>query len=154
MAYLAPEVVKGFYEDQVNVEVRKYANYGFEADIWSLGVTICDSWCQSRGLFMLQGEEKHLDYRSVIPPKILQMDVRPVVKQIVDDHPIWHLITRVSFQTLSRVDGNNQFVVQMLDRNPRTRVRYNEILAHPVFAHLDWNRVGNLEYTREFITLL
>ena len=101
MAYLAPEVLKGFYEDQANIEVRKYATYGFEADIWSLGVTICDSWCRSEGLFMLQEGEKHLDYRRAIPPKILQMDIRPVVKQIVDGHPIWHLITRVSVHALS-----------------------------------------------------
>ena len=155
MSYLAPEVVKGFYEDQANVEVRKYANYGFEADIWSLGVTICDSWCQSGGLFMLQEGEKDLDHRSAIPFKILQMAVEPVVKQIVDGHPIWHLITRVSIDFLSRVDGGgNCFGVQMLDRNPKSRAGFNEILAHPVFAHLDWNRVANLEYTREFIPVL
>ena len=96
MSYLAPEVVKGFYEDQVHVEVSKYATCGFEADIWSLGVTICDSWCQSEGLFRLQEGEKDVDPRSAIPPKILQMDIEPAVKQIVDGHPIWHLITRVS----------------------------------------------------------
>ena len=101
MAYLAPEVVNGFYEDQVNVEVRKYANYGFEADIWSLGVTICDSWCQSGGLFRIQEGDEDLDHRSAIPSKILRMEVRPAVEQIVDGHPIWHLITRVSIHSLS-----------------------------------------------------
>jgi len=154
MSYLAPEVLKGFYEDQVNFEVGKYASYGFEADIWSLGVTICESWSQSGGLFGLQEEEKHLDYRSAIPFKILQMDVQPAVKQIVDGHPIWHLITRVSIRPLSWMDGGNDwFRAQMLDRDPKTRIGFNEILAHPVFAHLDWNRVANLDYTREFITL-
>ena len=44
--------------------------------------------------------------------------------------------------------------MQMLDRNPKTRIGFNEILAHPVFALLDWNRVASLEYTREFATLL
>jgi len=44
--------------------------------------------------------------------------------------------------------------MQMLDRNPKTRAGFNEILAHPVFTHLDWNRVASLEYTREFIALL
>ena len=101
MSYLAPEVVNGFYEDQVNTEVLKYANYGFEADIWSLGVTICESWCQSDGLFRLQEGEKHLDPRSAIPLKILRMDVQPAVKQIVGGHPIWHLITRVSIHSPS-----------------------------------------------------
>ena len=42
----------------------------------------------------------------------------------------------------------------MLDRDQATRIGFNDILAHPVFAHLDWNRVANLEYTREFIALL
>lgn len=42
----------------------------------------------------------------------------------------------------------------MLDRDPTTRIGFNDILAHPVFAHLDWNKVASLEYTREFITLL
>ena len=42
----------------------------------------------------------------------------------------------------------------MLDRNPKSRIGFSEILAHPVFAHLDWNRVANLEYIRKFITLL
>ena len=42
----------------------------------------------------------------------------------------------------------------MLDRNSKTRIGFYEILAHPVFAHLDWNRVANLEYTREFTALL
>lgn len=101
MSYLAPEVLKGFYEDAVNVEVRKYANYGFEADIWSLGVTICESWCQSDGLFRLREGEKDMDPRSAIPSKILHLDVPPAVQQIVDGHPIWHLIARVSTHTLS-----------------------------------------------------
>jgi len=105
MAYLAPEVVNGFYEDLVNVEVIKYASCGFETDIWSLGVTICESWSQSDGLFRLQEGEKHLDHKSAIPLKILQMDVQPAVERIVDGHPIWHLITRVSIHTLSPMDG-------------------------------------------------
>ena len=155
MGYLAPEVVNGFYEDQVNVEVRKYASYGFGADIWSLGVTICDSWCQSGGLFRIEEGDEDLDPRSAIPCKILRMDVRPAVEQIVGGHPIWHLITRVSIHALSWVDGDiNRFGMQMLERNPKTRIGFNEILAHPVFAHLDWNRVASLEYTREFIDLL
>lgn len=37
----------------------------------------------------------------------------------------------------------------MLDRNPKSRAGFKEILAHPVFAHLDWNRVAELDYTRE-----
>lgn len=41
----------------------------------------------------------------------------------------------------------------MLDRDPKTRAGFREILAHPVFAHLDWNRVASLEYIREFIPL-
>ena len=106
MAYLAPEVVNGFYEDLVNVEVIKYASCGFETDIWSLGVTICESWCQSDGLFRLQEGEKHLDHKSAIPLKILQMDVQPAVERIVDGHPIWHLITRVSIYPLSPMDGH------------------------------------------------
>ena len=101
MLYLAPEVVKGFYEDAANVAVRKYANYGFEADIWSLGVTICDSWRQSKGLFGIQEGDGDQDPNSAIPPKILQMDTKLAVKQIVDDHPIGHLITRVSIHFLS-----------------------------------------------------
>ena len=104
MSYLAPEVVRGFYEDQAHVEVPKYASCGFEADIWSLGVTICDSWSQHGGLFSLQEGEKDLDHKSVIPPKILQMDVQPAVKRIFDGHPIWHLITRVRIHSLSWVD--------------------------------------------------
>ena len=105
MSYLAPEVVNGFYEDLVNVEVFKYANCGFESDIWSLGVTICDSWSQSGVLFGLQEGERHLDHKSAIPVKILQMDIRPAVEKIVDGHPIWHLITRVSIHSLSWTDG-------------------------------------------------
>jgi serine/threonine protein kinase len=95
MSFLAPEVVRGFYQDPANVEVRKFANYSFEADIWSLGVTICESWCQSTGLFRLQEGEEDLDYKSAIPNKILYMDVEPAVKEIVKGHPIWHLITLV-----------------------------------------------------------
>ena len=41
--------------------------------------------------------------------------------------------------------------LQMLDRDQRTRIGFNEILDDPVFAHLDWNLVSELEYTREFI---
>ena len=96
MAYLSPEVVRGFYLDPVNNEVRRFASYGFEADIWSLGVTICDSWSQCAGLFHLQETEEDLDFKSAIPQKILGMDIEPAVKLVVDGHPIWHLITRVS----------------------------------------------------------
>lgn len=42
----------------------------------------------------------------------------------------------------------------MLDRDEKTRIGFDKILAHPVFAHLDWNRVANLEYTREFIIVI
>lgn len=107
MSYLAPEVVRGFYLDPVNVEVRKFATYSFEADIWSLGVTICDSWSRRAGLFHLQEGEDHLNFKSAIPSRILQMDVEPVVKQFVDEHPIWHLITRVSVFPLSWMDGSS-----------------------------------------------
>jgi len=109
MSYLAPEVVNGFYEDLVNVEVIKYASCGFETDIWSLGVTICESWSQSDGLFRLQPGERHLDPKSAIPIKILQMDVQPAIEKIVDGHPIWHLITRVSFHILFWTDGRNKW---------------------------------------------
>lgn len=129
MSYLSPEVVRGFYLDPVNTEVRRFTTHGFEADIWSLGVTICDSWSQCTGLFHLQETEEHLDYKSVIPQKILGMDVDPAVKRVVGGHPIWHLITR------------------MLDRNPVTRIGFKEMYAHPVFAILDWNKVADLRYT-------
>lgn len=98
--YIAPEVVDGFYEGPENTAVRKFANYGFEADIWSLGVTICDSWRWGKPLFGIEEEEEDQDSESAIPPKILKMDVVPVVKKIVDGHPIWHLITRVSIDSL------------------------------------------------------
>lgn len=38
----------------------------------------------------------------------------------------------------------------MLDRNDKTRIGFSEILSHPVFGHLDWNKVERLEYIREF----
>ena len=41
----------------------------------------------------------------------------------------------------------------MLDRDQKTRIGFNEMVAHPVFSHLDWNRVANLGYTRKFIPL-
>ena len=99
LAYLAPEVARGFYHDEVNFDVRGFASYGFEADIWSLGVTICDSWSQSPGLFKIHEGEDHLDCRIAIPSRILQMEVEPVVKQMVGEHPIWHLITRVGIHS-------------------------------------------------------
>ena len=101
MLYIAPEVVNGFYEDPVNITVRKYASYGFEADIWSLGVTICDSWRRGKPLFGIDKEGEDQDPDSAIPPKILKMDIESAVKEIVDCHPIWHLITRVNIPFLS-----------------------------------------------------
>lgn len=101
MLYFAPEVVNGFYEDAENILVDKFACYGFEADIWSLGVTICDSWRQGEPLFGIKEGDEDQDPNSAIPPKILNTDVEPAVKQIVDGHPIWHLITRVSIYSLS-----------------------------------------------------
>jgi serine/threonine protein kinase len=98
LAYLAPEVVKGFYEGPDYPEVRKYADYSFEADIWSLGVTICESWSPSAGLFSLEEGESCMDSKRVIPRKILEIDIRPAVKRIVQGHPIWHLISMVSVQ--------------------------------------------------------
>jgi hypothetical protein len=58
-----------------------------------------------------------------------------------------------SFLILSE-SHNNRFGMQMLDRNPKTRIGFSEILTHPVFGHLDWNRVAALEYMREFTILL
>lgn len=37
----------------------------------------------------------------------------------------------------------------MLDRNEGTRIGFYKMLNHPVFVHLDWNKVANLDYTRE-----
>jgi hypothetical protein len=37
----------------------------------------------------------------------------------------------------------------MLVKDERNRIGFDEILAHPVFSHLDWNRVASLEYVRE-----
>lgn len=41
----------------------------------------------------------------------------------------------------------------MLDRNPKARIGFDEMLAHPVFANLEFNRVANLEYNRELIVI-
>ena len=101
MLYIAPEVVNGFYEDAENIAVRKYASCGLEADIWSLGVTICDTWRRGKPLFGIAEGEEDQNPDSAIPPKILYMDIGPAVKEIVDGHPIWHLITRVNTPSLS-----------------------------------------------------
>lgn len=42
----------------------------------------------------------------------------------------------------------------MLDKDPKDRIGFREVFAHPVFGALDWNRVANLGYTREFTALL
>ena len=107
MCYLAPEVVNGFYEDPENISVRKYTSYGFEADIWSLGVTICDSWRRGGSLFGIEEDDEDQNADSAIPPKILNMDIEPAVKEVVDGHPIWHLITRVSIHSLSCADSRD-----------------------------------------------
>lgn len=107
LPYLAPEVLTGFYEGLNNVEVRKYANYGFEADIWSLGVTICESWSHNASLFSVEGGENCLESKAVIPSKILDMDIQPAVEKIVGGHPIWHLIFRVSIQPSHQAGSGN-----------------------------------------------
>ena len=98
LTYLAPEVVRGFYQDPINYEVRKYANYSFEADIWSLGVTICESWTPGTSLFGLEEDGSELESKIAIPKKILEMETEPAVKRIVKGHPIWYVINRVSVQ--------------------------------------------------------
>lgn len=100
LAYLAPEVVRGWYEGPEYAEVKKFASYSFEADIWSLGVTICESWSMSDGLFTLKEGESCKESKKIIPRKILESDILSDVKRIVCDHPIWHLIMMVSFHSL------------------------------------------------------
>lgn len=109
LGYLAPEVVRGFYEDPEHAEVRRYASCSFEADIWSLGVTICESWSPSIGLFGLEEEESHLEPKRIVPRRILESDILPAVRRIVLEHPIWHLVMKVGVHSFLQADsGNNR----------------------------------------------
>jgi serine/threonine protein kinase len=146
--YMAPEIASAL----LNPDMPRRGNFGFAADIWSMGVIIAELGMGGRRFLGFEDEEEKQawkgDFKHFAQRAVLSRD--PVVKRIEGnlhgDHAL--LVERVrDFST--RRSGVAMLTValqKMLDLREATRAGFDEISSHPFFSGLDIESVTARQY--------
>ena len=96
--------------------------YNYSIDEWALGILSYE---------MILGSTPFLDdNKSIMFQKIVHED--PKFPQEID--------TRIS-----------DFILKLLKKNPEERFKFTNLMNHPFFEGLDWNKVYNKEYKPSYI---
>lgn len=126
--YMAPEIVSAYTDPQK----PRRGNYGFAADIFSLGIIFAElDMDGSRFLYFENEEEKEHwkgDYARFSRATVLsrEMLLKRVQKKLRGDHAL--------------------LVERMIEIRESSRATIDEIAAHPFFSELDMERVLNKGY--------
>jgi len=103
-------------------EIIRGEEYNKPVDWWSLGILIFE---MMTGLPPFYSKREELMYQRIVTEDISFPDV---------------------------FSANAQDIVKkLLDRNPETRLKENEIKAHPYFGNIDWERLFNREIQPPFV---
>lgn len=140
--YMAPEIVSAI----VDRDVPRRGNFGFAADIWSLGLIFAELGMGGRRFVSLEdeGEQRHWgDFKRFAQTMVLsrEMLTERIWENLRGSHAM--LVERVrAIPRLtphrSDTDPNS---AKMLEINEADRANFDEIASHPFFSGLDFARV-------------
>lgn len=146
--YMAPEIVS-VTRDPTEPD---RGNFGFAADIWSLGVVIAELGMQGRRFVMYEDEEEKErwkgNYRNFARTMALsrEMLLRRVEKCLRGDHAILVEQVRAIIEPTLSCSGTESPPTKMIEISEASRATFDEIAAHPFFSDLDIAKVLRKEY--------
>jgi len=160
--YMAPELVSALQDPNR----PRRANFGFAADIWSMGVIIAELGMRGRRLVSYEDKEEmqlwNNDYSRFSRTMVLSREkmMKRVEKNLQGDHAMLVERVRVILEFTPRSDSTNRPSTKMIEFNEASRPDFDEIASHPFFSDLDLAKVLRRAYpgtntlltmTREFL---
>ena len=155
--YMAPEIVSAVLDPNM----PRRGNFGFAADIWSLGLIFAELGMGGRRFVSLddegegprwEGDFKRFARTMMLSPEML---AKRIEENLRDDHA--RLVERVrviSRLTPSRSDTDSNSSTKMLQIGEAYRANFDEIASHPFFSQLDMAKVIDKGYTGTTIPLI
>ena len=141
--YMAPEII---FTLQDASRLRR-GNFGFAADIWSMGVIIAELGMRGRRLVSWGDEEERRrwnnDYMGFARAMVLspQKMMKRVEKYLQGDHAMLVERVRVILEFTLHSDGTNRSPTKMIEFDEASRPDFDEIASHPFFSDLDLTKV-------------
>ena len=144
--YMAPEIVFAILDQNV----PRQGNYGFSADIWSLGVIFAELGMGGRRFMFPEGEGEddrlngHYARTMTLSP---QMVMERIHRCLQGTHAMLVERVRVVSQSApNRGDADPHFS-KMLQISEANRAGFHEIATHPFFSGLDMAKLLNKGYS-------
>ena len=141
--YMAPEIVSAF----VDPDMPLPGNFGFAADIWSLGIIFAELGMGGRR-FISSVDEEGSDFKRFARTMTLSRKrmINRVWENLRGDHAMLVERVRITIQlALSRHDTDLN-LTKMLQMSEANRATSNEIASHPFFSELDMVKVLSKGY--------
>lgn len=146
--YMAPEIVSAILDPSV----PRRGNFGFAADIWSLGLIFAELGMGGRRFVSSEDEGEQRRWRDEFQPFARTMVLSPgmVMKRIKEnlqgDHAMLVERVRVISQLTSSESDADTNPMKMLEISEASRANFDEIASHPFFSELDVQKVLSKEY--------
>jgi len=148
--YMAPEIISAIQDPNM----LRRGNFGFAADIWSLGVVIAELGMRGSRFVAFEDQKEEQRWRGnrkeFARTMVLsrEMLTRRVEKYLRGDHMHAMLVerVRVTLELSLKSSSTDHSSVKMIEIEEASRADFDEIAAHPFFSNLDVVRVLNRGY--------
>jgi serine/threonine protein kinase len=146
--YMAPEIISAFQ----NPDGPRRGNYGFAADIWSMGVIVAELGMRGRHFVSYEDEEERErwkgDFESFACDVVLsrEMLMKRIEKHLWGDHAMLVERVRVILKLTLSGGGTNRSFTKMIEIDEASRPSFDEIFSHPFFSDLDLGKVSQRDY--------
>jgi len=146
--YMAPEIISV----SRNPNGTRRGNFGFAADIWSMGIVIAELGMGGGRFVSYEDEEERQlwkgDYRHFSRAMVSsrEMLMKRVGQNLRGDHAMLVESVRVILELTVDNNGTNRSSMKMIEINEASRPSFDEIASHPFFSDLDFGKVANYGY--------
>jgi serine/threonine protein kinase len=140
---MAPEIISAFQD----LNGPRRGNFGFAADIWTMGIIIAELGMQGKYLVMYEDEEERERWEgdfvrfSRTMASSREMLMRRVERHLHGDHAMLVERVRVLLKSALSDSGTNRSFTKMIEIDEASRPNFDEITAHPFFSRLDHVKV-------------